>query len=124
MPTEIRTKARSNAIFSSINLFTLLTDGVGILLYAAKAFYGMKYIKSSVFPPKMEYEYQYEGYVGKYRWRIKKVKLMRAALVKYFYISANALIFYLFMSIMLIIGFWTNKDTWWRCCSLIALCLW
>lgn len=54
---------------------------------------------------------------------IKKVKLMRAALVKYFYISANALIFYLFMSVMLLIGFWTNIDTWYRCCSLIAICL-
>ena len=57
-----------------INLFTMSTDGVTIVLYIAKLLCGMAFFKASSCPPGKEFEYKYDDYVGEIRWQIRLAK--------------------------------------------------
>ena len=68
---------RPNTLYTestNVNLFTMSTDGVSIVLYLVKLACGIAFVKASICPPDKEFEYKYDTYVGDIRWEIRLAK--------------------------------------------------
>ena len=103
------------------NMFTVLTDGFVIVLYLAKSISGLRFVWEACFPPEKEFDFRYDKEAGDARWEIRLAKAKRAKLVQYFYISANSMIFVLFLNLMLLGIFSASIDRWWKYITLSAL---
>ena len=100
------------------NLFTLMTDGLLIVLYSAKVYYGYKYLHKVYFLPKSDYSYLEED--GDLRWHTRRVKTMRIAFKNYFLASAVATIFIMFQTATLLFVVWKDIDNYYRYVLLVT----
>ena len=87
----------------SLSLFLVNIDAIGVCLYLVKSFMGMRYLYVSIFPPKKDYEFLYNGKLGHHNWRVQRVKRARKKLFYYLIFSCVASIF-IFVNDLIIEG--------------------
>ena len=80
-------------------MFSFMADGILIILYALKVYYGLQYLNIIHFLPKMSYSFLEEH--GDLKWHTRRVKLMRIAFKNYFLVSAVATVFILLQTTLL-----------------------
>ena len=81
--------------------FNLLSDGICILLYLIRIFYGARYILAALFPEKMSYQYILDKERGNLKWHTKRVKKMRIHCKNYALASNVSLTFMMIQTIVL-----------------------
>ena len=81
--------------------FTLMTDGILILLFLIRLLFGLWYVMQVIFPPKMDYQYIVE--FGKLKWHTKRVKNMRIYFKNYVLASNVSSIFIFIQTCILFI---------------------
>ncbi len=99
-------------------LFTLMTDGLLILLYSIKVIFGAIYLRQVYFLPKSDYSYLEEH--GDLRWHTRRVKQMRIAFKNYFLASAVATVFTMLQTSMLLLVVWSDIDNYYRYVLLVS----
>ena len=99
-------------------LFSAMTDGLLILLYSIKTWFGFTYLRQVYFLPKSDYSYL-EDY-GDLRWHTRRVKQMRIAFKNYFLASAVATTFILLQTTTLLLVVWSDVDNYYRYVLLVS----
>ena len=72
--------------------FTILSDGVILVIFGIRTILGLHYVRKSIWPPKMDYQYIQE--FGRLRWHTKGVKTMRINFKNYT-LASNISSFYI-----------------------------
>ena len=99
--------------------FTLMTDGLVILLFLVRLLAGMRYAWAVMFPPKMDYEYIME--FGKLRWHTKRVKNMRIYFKNYALASNVSSTFIFIQTFILFLALWGSHNLYFRYLFLLSL---
>ena len=99
--------------------FTFMTDGICILLFLTRICFGIRYAKSVLFPPKMDYQYIVE--FGKLKWHTKRVKSMRIYFKNYSLAASISSLFIFIQTVILLIVVWEDQEMFFRYIFLIAL---
>ena len=81
--------------------FTIMTDGILILLFLIRLLFGLWYVMQVIFPQKMDYQYIVE--FGKLKWHTKRVKNMRIYFKNYVLASNVSSIFIFIQTCILFI---------------------
>ena len=92
--------------------FTVMTDGICLLLFLIRIFYGFKYARSVIFPPKMDYSYIVE--FGKLKWHTKRVKNMRIYFKNYALASNVSSLFIFIQTLVLWLVLWRDQSMYFR----------
>lgn len=101
--------------------FTVVTDGFCILLYLIRLLFGLWYMRSVLFPPKMDYQYIVE--FGKLKWHTKRVKNMRIYFKNYALAANVSSTFIFIQTLTLLIVLWKDTNLYFRYCFLVLLSL-
>ena len=99
--------------------FTLLTDGFILLIFFVRMMMGLYYVRKSIWPPKMDYQYIIE--FGKLKWHTKRVKTMRINFKNYTLASNISSFFILTQTTVLLFVSWFQTEMYFRYIFLILL---
>lgn len=99
--------------------FTVLTDGLCILLFFYRLVTGAMYMRNVICPKKMDYQYIME--FGKLRWHTKRVKTMRIYFKNYALASNVTSIFIFIQNLTLFLALYDNHDLYFRYLFLLAM---
>uniref|UniRef100_A0A7S3HXD2 Uncharacterized protein n=1 Tax=Favella ehrenbergii TaxID=182087 RepID=A0A7S3HXD2_9SPIT len=92
--------------------FTMMTDGLCIILFFYRLAMGIMYMRNVLFPKKMDYQYIME--FGKLRWHTKRVKTMRIYFKNYALASNITSIFIFIQNLILFLALFNNHDMYFR----------
>ena len=99
--------------------FTMLTDGLCILLFFYRIVMGMMYMRNVLCPQKMDYQYIME--FGKLRWHTKRVKTMRIFFKNYALAINVTSIFIFIQNLILFLALYSNHDLYFRYLFLLIM---
>ena len=99
--------------------FTVMTDGVCLILFFIRLCFGLWYIRSVLCPPKMDYQYIIE--FGKLKWHTKRVKNMRIYFKNYALAANVSSIFIFIQTATLLIVLWKDTEMYFRYIFLLIL---
>ena len=99
--------------------FTAMTDGICLVLFFIRICFGIRYAKSVLLPPKMDYQYIVE--FGKLKWHTKRVKSMRIYFKNYSLAASISSLFIFIQTVILLIVLWEDQEMFFRYVFLIAL---
>lgn len=99
--------------------FTLMSDGVVLLLFGIRMLFGWKYAQSVLFPPNMDYQYILE--FGKLKWHTKRVKNMRICFKNYALASNVSSVFIFIQTLVLFLVLYSNTNMYFRYIFLLLL---
>ena len=97
--------------------FTFMTDGLVLILFLIRMWFGFKYAYSVLFPPKMDYQYILE--FGKLKWHTKRVKWMRIHFKNYALICNVSSSFIFIQTLVLFAVLYSNTALYFRYCFLL-----
>lgn len=95
-----------------------MTDGLLILLYSIKVYFGFTYLHQVYFLPKSDYSYLEQN--GDLRWHTRRVKQMRIAFKNYFLASSVATLFILLQTSTLLLVTWSDIGNYYRYVLLVS----
>lgn len=101
--------------------FTIMTDGIVLVLFFLRLLAGLRYVCSVMVPPKMDYQYLME--FGKLRWHTKRVKNMRIYFKNYALASNVSSSFIFIQTLILFLALYGDHGVYFRYAFLLAMSL-
>ena len=86
-------KIPEDMINPSLALVLVTCDLFNFFMFTIKFILGARWAYNVSNPPKKDYEFVHKGKMGHVMWRVQRVKIIRARLLSYFYMSTITIIF-------------------------------